>query len=666
MRAKMDYGLETLVRMLYLEPAVRDRRILVLGKHAEEMTAILERMGAHSARPHVTGGSRPLPWDLTGLRGKRDVPYGSSLPARSGDVDLVFVPDLAEVQDYRAVLAEVARILGPHSILMLSVRNAECTVPLASTGLDGVPEMWSIESLEQLLAQYFRHVEITGQSPFLGYAVASYDPSRGRQGVRLDTSLMEEQGEEPEFVLALCAHDPPREPLSNALFQVPMAEMALVEGATDAGRGGRDTEADGRLRAELESVKRELGNRNVIVARLEKEIERLEQAAESDRQRMFDMRQKMEKERKGQQKEALESVMRREVQKTPETWLAERATLSRELDEQTRARGRAEQLLEETQKKLQKAEAAAARHESREKDARQRMERSEARARDLRVEAKQLQARLREEEARAPEMGRRIQELEKALDDSESKRRNLAEKLQQMDVVRQDEGRIRELEDELEKAGQERKELVSRRDRLAAENQRLVRELDARGEELQEATDRLGELRQQLDEDHPGDEKIKQLTAELERREELIRDLLRELEVLPTIIEEGRTDEAGDTDGDAHELVGQVERLRGENQELTRRAGELAGELEQVTNQLQQAREESAEAAALVTMVDDALDGAAGDGGGPTLAPAPGLDRFLRDLQEDLRRIAGDPRGAGVARDIGQLWVNIEKKRRTS
>ena len=188
MRAKTDYGLETLVRMLYLEPVVRGRSVLVVGPRAEATEDVMRRMGAARVRSAGAGSSRPLPWDLAGLRGKRDADGGRTLAVRPGEADLIFIPELGEIDDYRAILGEAARVLGPEGQGMVSVRNAECTVPVSDTGLTDAPEFWSLDSLEELLAQYFQHVELVGQSPFLGYALASYEAGRGREGVRLDTS----------------------------------------------------------------------------------------------------------------------------------------------------------------------------------------------------------------------------------------------------------------------------------------------------------------------------------------------------------------------------------------------------------------------------------------------------------------------------------------------
>jgi len=650
MRVKMEYGLDTLVRLLYIEPAVRDRRILVVGPEGGPMEEVLGRMGAQLVRTWTPGTSRALPWDLASLRGKRDA--GGGAPVRPGEVDLVFVPDLGEIDDYRGVLAEAARLLARDGLMVVSVRNAECTVPVSETGLEERAEVWSLESLEQLLDQFFDWVEMVGQSPFLGYALASWEAARGREGVRLDTSLMNREGEDPEFILALCAPEPPSSPLTNALFQIPIVEMALVEGqapepARDEGRTERS------LHAELEMLRREIGNKNVMISRLEAEIEKLESDAEQERQRMFDLRQQMQKERKGQQKEALETMMRKEVDKTPETWLSERATLTREKEELQKSLVRAESRMQELEALrdeegpgVREAEARAERHEKRARDLQKRMERAESRAKELRVQLKQAEARLREEETRAPRMGRRIEELEGDLEkrdrDLEKRDRDLEERQRALESCRETrEGLERELA-----ATQDRQRLIEKkaeraRDR-AMEAEKRVAELEAAAEEMAGAPRETG--------------RVAELEAELGRREELVRDLIRELEVLPTIMEEDR--------GALEEpsAVGEVERERGANVELARRAEGLEAELERARARTAELERELTEAAALVEIVGDALgDAPASPAAGS--APQASIDRVLVDVQEAIRRVAGSTPSGDVARELGKLWVEIGQMR---
>jgi len=336
MKPSIDYGREDIARFLYLEPVLAGKKVLVIGRENDVVRQVFERMGCAAVKQHHPGAEPRAEWDLGSLRGKRERLEEEKrlLPFPSAAFDIVFIPDLAAVEDYRATLAESARCVAPGGFAIVCARNAECTVAVSQTGMDETPEIWSLQSLGDLTRSYFAAVEKVGQCPFLAYAFVSYDEERVGEGVRLDTSLMERTSEEPEFFLFLCSHAPLPARISNAIFEVPVAEMALVEsppgGAGDDEGGG---EGAARLRAENELLRKEVADRNVLAQRLKKEIERMEGEAEGARQKMFDLRQKMEQERKGGQKEVLEKAIQKQVDKIPETWLGERSELVRELEQ---------------------------------------------------------------------------------------------------------------------------------------------------------------------------------------------------------------------------------------------------------------------------------------------------------------------------------------------
>ena len=334
MKPSIDYGREDIVKFLYLEPLLMGQRALVIGPENEVVRQIFQRMGCSTVKLHQPAGG-PMPdWDMAALRGKRDKIDESRrlLPFGAGAYDIIFIPELAAVQDYRLVLSECARILGDTGLLILSARNAECTVAISQSGMEETPDIWSMRSLVELTRTYFKVVDNVGQCPFLAYACVSYDPDRVQEGVRLDTSLMEERSEEPEFYLVLCSQRPLSTKISNAIYQVPVSEMTLAEAPETAAEPAEGPSA-ASLATENEMLKKEVAEKNVLTSRLKKEIERLEAEAEDRRQKMFDMKQKMEQERKSNQKEVLEKAIQKQVDKIPETWLGEREAMVREMEQ---------------------------------------------------------------------------------------------------------------------------------------------------------------------------------------------------------------------------------------------------------------------------------------------------------------------------------------------
>jgi hypothetical protein len=334
MKPSIDYGREDIVKFLYLEPLLMGQRALVIGPENEVVRQIFQRMGCAAVKLYQPAGGSMPDWDMAALRGKRDKLDESRrlLPFGAGAYDIIFIPELAAVPDVRLVLSECARILGDSGLLILSARNAECTVAISQSGMEETPDIWSMRSLVELTRTYFRVVDNVGQCPFLAYACVSYDADRVQEGVRLDTSLMEERSEEPEFYLVLCSQQPLSTKLSNAIYQVPVSEMTLAEAPETAADPAEGPSA-ASLGTENELLKKEVAERNVLASRLKKEIERLEAEAEERRQKMFDMKQKMEQERKSVQKEVLEKAIQKQVDKIPETWLGEREAMVREMEQ---------------------------------------------------------------------------------------------------------------------------------------------------------------------------------------------------------------------------------------------------------------------------------------------------------------------------------------------
>jgi hypothetical protein len=335
MKPSIDYGREDIVKFLYLEQLLQQQKVLVIGPENDVVRQIFQRVGCRSVRLFMPGKEAMPEWDLTALRGKRDVTEESRriLPFGAGSFDVIFIPDLAALGDYRMVLSECARIAGDAGLVIISTRNAECTVAISQTGLEETPDIWSLASLEELTRSYFKVVENVGQCPFLAYAVVSFDPGRVSEGVRLDTSLMEDRSEEPEFYLILCCQKTLPLRISNAIYQVPISEMTLTEAPAAGEEASVESPDAAGAKAENELLKKDVAEKNVLVSRLKKEIERLEAEAEDRRQKMFDMKQKMEQDRKSVQKEVLEKAIQKQVDKIPETWMGEREVLMREMEQ---------------------------------------------------------------------------------------------------------------------------------------------------------------------------------------------------------------------------------------------------------------------------------------------------------------------------------------------
>jgi|GEM_PF-3180002 len=333
MKPSIDYGREDIVKFLYLEEVLAQKSVLIIGPENENLMYIFEKMGCRSVKMFMPGKETLPDFDLAFLRGKRDATEERRrlIPFGAGQFDIIFIPDIGSVQDYRMVLSECSRIAGAKGLVVITARNAECTIAISQTGLEETADIWSLQSLEEMAGGYFKFIEKVGQCPFLAYAMVSFDPRRAEEGVRLDTSLMGSMSEEPEFFLLLCSNNPYEFSISNAVYQIPIVEMAPVQMPVSELPNQEEIEPRA-IKTENEMLKKEISEKNVLVARLKKEIERLEREAEERRQKMFEMKQKMEQQRKDVQKEVLEKAIQKQVEKIPETWLGERESLMKEME----------------------------------------------------------------------------------------------------------------------------------------------------------------------------------------------------------------------------------------------------------------------------------------------------------------------------------------------
>ena len=648
MKPLMEYGREDVVRFLYLEPLLQDQKVLVLGPENETVRQVFARLGCMSVKL-FTPGREVLPdWDLTFLRGKRDLMEENkrTLPFSAGAFDIIFIPSLEAIEDYRMVLSECARIAGRNGLVIISTRNAECTSSISQSGLEETPEIWSLESLESLTGSYFKNVEHVGQCPFLAYAVVSYDPDRANEGVRLDTSLMEERSEEPEFFMILCSQRSFDLKLSNAVYQVPVSEMTLVEEVEpgESFEEGRDAAA---LKAENDMLKKEVAEKNVLVSRLKTEIERLEAEAEKRRQKAFDMRQKMEKERKQHQKDVLEKAMQKQVERIPETWLAEREVLSREAEER-------------------KKEIKALRSDNGQ----------------LENEIANLNKDLKKQVERIPETW---------LAERDVLTREAEERKKEIKALRSDNGQleseIANLSKDLKKqqAGPQEKQGRDRQVALGRKIDELKKENRALAADRNKADRDIRQLRRKLEEagSDPMKVQVDKLKQTLSAREKLVRDLLHEMELMPQV---GYGDEIPVGEQDVLGLVGRVDEMREELAESGRTAMELKSQLQdrQLAMQekdihfLAEKREGSVlkgkvvDLVASIDLLCDLIGSRSGEAPDEAAAsPAGGgadmVRRFHAVIQftlDELEKMSVQGEAGTAARDIALLWARVEEKRR--
>ena len=692
-------GLEAIVRCLYLEPLLPGKDVLVVAAGDDADTrAFLARLGVRSAEQAVPPERTPLPADMTALRGRADARPGEprGLPFRDGAFDVAFVVEVADLPDPGLLFQELNRVLQPAGLVLAATRNASCLSPIAVPPAGGRTEVWTYSRLRALLATYFPTVRMVGQSPFLGYTFVEYDP-RATPDVRLDTTLLEGRGEDPEFFLAVGARTRDATLPLPALFQVPLQEFTVAEAPADeTAEAPAETaalqalaveEALAEARREGERLRTELADRNIAIARLEQEVRRAEAEAAEAREKAARMAKAAEDERRQEQRKAFEATFARAAQLVdiappppprPAGPVAEEDDLvvRRLRDELEDRRREAEQLrraADEARRKLADAERRAA-------------------------EAEPLRRQLDETRARLEDAERRAAEADAAVAAREAAERECAMAVAAREAA---EGEARKAVDAAEHRWRELGGRVAELERLAEERRRLVEDL------LRELRHQTGEPAAPCVPDpvpppeapSPEDDSIAEAWATAVGEVDALRSAVAQLEgeltgarwrnaELQTAVAE-LLEETQDAEGEAERLRGALEIAQVAAEEATRELAERSGELRALQGEVERLRPLSAQAGDVARLVGELqrqaaelsallrareaelsrLREAQDSPGGAAEALAARLD-VLRGTAETIRerlvRLAEDPRAGDLAGDLTAVADALETALRTA
>ncbi|MBW2276712.1 MAG: hypothetical protein JRF63_04415 [Deltaproteobacteria bacterium] len=549
-----------LTRLLYLQGLVVHRRVLLVG----DELALAEFLITSRARfvSAVAEGEPKVPWpdgDESQGREFKSVRY-DDLPFRDGMFDVAIVPDLTAVENPVVLLNELRRVVGPRGAVVVASPNPACE---NRVGPDPAGRGFDYYEFYDLVADAFPSVQMVGQSPFVGYAVADLASGEEDPAISFDAGLLEDGSEEIEWFIAVCAEDAV-EIEAYSVIQVPLAEAGVGGGASAAeldealervaqldGEKARlgaerdeltaqrerlDSERDKlgaqlgdleqrvqHLDGDLGQARLELGNRGVKIETLEKDVEHERSEAEAARERAVKVAKQFDDERKASQAKQLEQQM---SQRTAD------------IDLQNKVR--------ESAKALRQAEARA--------------EAAEA-ARDEFVD------RMREDATEFDKVRAEIDSVRDELERVETASSQSAAKAESL---------TRDLEtahQELHEAVERQRALVQDFDSLKGEAAELRGERDA-------LASHAGEERERFEQDVTAlevrlAEAARELTAsrgEVDRREAIVRDLVVQLGQGAEVIEHGQHETV--------ELSERVEALRVEIGERDLRNARLEGELQ--------------------------------------------------------------------------------------
>lgn len=535
---------QRLASLMYLQKVIKRRRVLMLGddlgaarflleSHARKVCCVLEE----DARDK---GAWP---EIKGL--EIEISSPEELGFRSGAFDVALVPDIRELHDPFASLQELGRVVGRRGVVVVAVPNPSCKSRLFALE-DREEEVDYYESYD-MLQELFPSVQMIGQSPFAGYAVADLGCEDEELSVTFDATLMGDDSEEIEWFLALCSdREIALEPYS--VIQLPLASLQLG----DAGDGVDREKRVAELEDELKAARRELGNRGVRIESLEKDLENELLQSEAARARAVDLAKELDNERKAKQKRQLES---------------EYAKRTRELDGEERrevnaAVRQAEQRAVAAEQARDQLVEMARRDVADLEKIRQRCEKLEEKQRSWSDEKKKL-------ESVVSELRSKLEEAEK----TEKAEKEVVRPAAPADAdvhsrVRELNLRLKQAEQRARSAEMLRDELVDRTRLDGAELESLRKLKDKLEEKLSKGKKRIEEL----------EEAVARLQAELAARVTPEREVEKESKKTPEAPARKAPAEEEDA-GDEAVLSKECARLEKRVQELSRKNRDLGDEL---------------------------------------------------------------------------------------
>jgi SAM-dependent methyltransferase len=356
----------------YLEPLARGRRVAILG---DATLGLAERLAERSARlvhaydPDATRTAEALAHRRVGdsHRQVSHAVFEADLGVRDGAFDLVVIPDLTAFADAEEVMRRARRLVPPSGVVIVVSPNPDVEPRLLGTERGRLP--LGYYELYDLVALKFEVVRMVGQAPFVGYSVVDFAPDEEPE-VAVDTTLLEST-EEPEFFVAI-ASDRPVDLEPYALVQIPATALggSPARGAADRDARIALASAEARIAAlasELElsqerqrSEARDTQERSTHTSALSARVVELEQEVMHRAERLRDIESRagdahVRAERLTHELRDMDEELRRQ---------RDRATrLSKQLDDERKARTKAELELAMVRAKLEAPPSEGARAE---------------------------------------------------------------------------------------------------------------------------------------------------------------------------------------------------------------------------------------------------------------------------------------------------------------
>jgi len=337
--------------LAHVEPYVAGRRILVIGNAGHSAAGHLLERGARLVQVFDPDARRVAV--AAAQNTERKVTFAQLTPhaLRDGSFEMALIEDIELAESFDGLIAGVKRALGASGVAIFCARNSETSSGLLGAARGGV----TYDDFSEALWDQFENVSVWGQSPFLGYSIVQFGLERPPEPV-LDNGYIGDEGEPPDFYIAICESAGDFQPLSEmSIVQLPTTRLLL-----DSETGHREKER--RAARRVETLEQEVAQLRRQVA--SSEVERLVTLLEERDHWIKQLESRAaQADARADDAEAEVDELEQELEQTHKTLLTQAKDLKQAVSERDSARQQGPNLQTEL-KNLQQQLLAAREHES--------------------------------------------------------------------------------------------------------------------------------------------------------------------------------------------------------------------------------------------------------------------------------------------------------------
>jgi SAM-dependent methyltransferase len=392
-----------MVLAAYAERLIEGRRVVVFGDSSSGLAEHLVDRGARLVHVYDSDPNRVALATARGAaRNISFAPLGQTgIAARDGSFDVGLIDDLRSSEDPAALIKRLRRALAARGVALIAALNREAAFPLLTHAHQDAPSYYE---LYDFVSAEFDEVRMLGQTPFVGYAMAEFNPENA-DDFSIDTAFVPGGAEEPDFYVALASHFPAsadsftvvqlpaqavlstRTPSEGAALGAAVAEAAALEAAAAAEHAHAATARIGELEQQQRDARTASERLKAELAAARSALENAQRASEQQRSAAAKLD---EERRKNDERRALarsDGDKERELLRQAQDELAKRDRWAEQLEERAAtADARADEVqaeLEQSQTELAKLRSSEQRAQAEFKRAQQSWKQSQGEAKNL-------------------------------------------------------------------------------------------------------------------------------------------------------------------------------------------------------------------------------------------------------------------------------------------